>query len=1101
MDDEAIFAQAILITSPEQRADYLDGACDAGLGQRFRIEQLLQSHFQPDPFLDGLPQDLTVTAAMELAEESVGCEIGPYRLLERIGEGGMGVVYKAEQSKPVQRRVALKVIKPGMDTAKVIARLEVERQTLAIMDHPNIARMLDAGTTESGLPYFVMELVNGVPITEFCDTAKYSVRERLVICVTLCQAIQHAHQKGIIHRDLKPGNVLVELQNGAPKVIDFGVAKAIAQHSTDRMQHTDFAQTVGTPLYMSPEQATYANQDIDTRSDVYSLGVVLYELLTGVTPFDRESMRQVGTEEMRRIVRDVDPPRPSARIAVLDKTTVKTIAAARCAEPDKLRQQLRGELDWIVMKCLEKDRRRRYESASTLAADIQRFLDDIPVLASPPSATYWLKKFVIRHRVGVATTILVSVAILLMSGVSVWKYFGEREARREMEAQRNLAVQSQADLKRYLYAADMTLAMDAAANGYVGKMQPLLRRHIPSADERDVRGFEWYFLNNWKNDTEHMRQNAVVFRGHMSDVYFVAESPDGMMIASASKDRTVRLWNSNTGELIRVLSGHTSEVNCLSFSPDGRTLASASDDRTVRIWDVETGQELWSLKDFEQIVIRVQFSPDGRKLAVTEAVLASSDATTTIWDVAARSVSSRLENQLILRFIPNGTAIATISKDTVIRIIDLKTTTVQTTITSTGDMPPSGVFSHDGKQLFTCGNSSTVTVSDVDTGRESARFYCQEVRPRSIAISPDDRFLAIGGNEGIARIFHVASGQLYGSIEVPRQTIWSIAYSHDGKCLLAGCADGSIYRWRLPGRCAVTALPQCDSPVLRLAISPDSSKIATLLDNSNAATLWKLSPADTEIKSAATVLGSDINVRSIHFSSDAHHILVGEQSGRLHTIETSTGEELNVWQIPDAYMAQASFFPKQNLIAVMNGPNITTWSTESHSKCQQFAPVGTVNSSCFSPDGKKLIATHAEGIDLFNVADGTGTSVGMQGPLERSVCAYSPDGKSFAIGHSDRTITIWDASKLQESTILLGHEAPVESLAYTPDGKTLASGSRTGELKLWNLETNQEFFELRGHTGPIATMAFSEDGQLLVTAGSSRDGKAGEIWLWSAPRP
>ncbi len=268
MDDESIFAEAIMMPSPEERAAWLSAACDAGPAQLSRIEQLLQSHFYPDPFLDGLPHELTIKAVAELAEEAVGSEIGPYRLLRRIGEGGMGVVYEAEQTSPVQRRVALKVIKPGMDTTRIIARLRVEWQTVAIMDHPNITRMLDAGTTESGLPYFVMELINGVPITQYCDKCLLSIRERLVLFVTLCEAVQHAHQKGIIHRDLKPGNVLVELQGGAPKVIDFGVAKAIAQHSIDRIEHTDFTQTIGTPLYMSPEQATFGNQDIDTRSDV-----------------------------------------------------------------------------------------------------------------------------------------------------------------------------------------------------------------------------------------------------------------------------------------------------------------------------------------------------------------------------------------------------------------------------------------------------------------------------------------------------------------------------------------------------------------------------------------------------------------------------------------------------------------------------------------------------------------------------------------------------------------------------------------------------------------------------------------------------------------
>jgi eukaryotic-like serine/threonine-protein kinase len=429
MTEASIFAAALEKTTDQERAAYLAEACAGNAKLRRRVEALLHAHAQSDEILDAaLP---TVDEAP--LTERPGMRIGPYRLMEQIGEGGFGLVFVAEQTEPVRRKVALKVLKPGMDSAQVIARFEAERQALALMDHPNIARVLDAGATDSGRPYFVMELVKGIPITQYCDENQLTPRERLALFVSVCQAVQHAHQKGIIHRDLKPSNVLVTSHDGKPvaKVIDFGIAKAIHQQLTERTLYTNLTQMIGTPLYMSPEQAGMSGLDIDTRSDIYSLGVLLYELLTGTTPLEQKRFAQAAYEEIRRLIREEEPPRPSQRLSTSE--TLPSIAANRKMEPARLTRLLRGELDWIVMKCLEKDRTRRYETASSLARDVEHYLADEFVEARPPSLGYRLQKLARKHRAALGTA--AALTLLLVGGVAASLWQAHKALEREAETQ------------------------------------------------------------------------------------------------------------------------------------------------------------------------------------------------------------------------------------------------------------------------------------------------------------------------------------------------------------------------------------------------------------------------------------------------------------------------------------------------------------------------------------------------------------------------------------------------------------------------------------------------------------------------------------------
>ena len=521
-----VFIAARRFSDPHDRRDYLDEACGEDADLRRTVEGLLAAldRGRANPLDDALEQlghaasiicaptedESTEYESIDISSHPV---IGPYKLLGQLGEGGMGTVYMAEQQRPVKRKVALKLIKPGMDSKQVIARFEAERQALAMMDHSNIARIFDAGRTTEGRPYFVMELVRGFRIDHYCDDAGLTLRERLQLFINVCQAIQHAHQKGIIHRDLKPSNIMVTLHDGVPvvKVIDFGIAKALDHDLTDRTLFTHVAELIGTPVYMSPEQAEMSGLDVDTRSDVYSLGVLMYKLLTGVTPFDRKTLNNASLDEMRRIIREDEPQPPSHRITTLKAAQQPTNSQNPPANAHAPDRRIPKELDWIVMKALEKDRVRRYESASAFAADVERYLSNKPVEAVPPSAAYQLRKFARRNKSVIVTTGLVAVALIIGTAVSVWQAREANAARRladerfdEADRHRQIAQhaaqqakQNEEFSRQLVYAADVRMAAQAWKSGDVRHFTGLLDRQTPTTAEADRRGFEWRFLRQF----------------------------------------------------------------------------------------------------------------------------------------------------------------------------------------------------------------------------------------------------------------------------------------------------------------------------------------------------------------------------------------------------------------------------------------------------------------------------------------------------------------------------------------------------------------------------------------------------------------------------
>jgi len=1151
--DETIFAAALQWETPAQRAAYLDEACAGQPALRARVEALLQASGEARTFLErpvGVPRPApggtAATVKVGLSEllpatEGPGTKIGRYKLLQQIGEGGCGTVFMAEQEEPVRRRVALKVIKLGMDTKSVVARFEAERQALALMDHPNIAKVLDAGATDSGRPFFVMELVRGIPITRYCDENKLDTQQRLDLFIRVCHAIQHAHQKGIIHRDIKPSNILVTLHDGVPvpKVIDFGIAKATEGRLTNQTLFTAFEQFIGTPAYMSPEQAEMSGLDIDTRSDIYALGVLLYELLTGKTPFDAKELAQSGLEAMRKTIREKEPVRPSTRLSTMLGDVLTATAVAHGSDAVKLLKLIRGDLDWIVMKCLEKDRTRRYDTANGLAADLKRHLNNEPVTARPPSTSYRLQKAFRRNKLAFAAAGGVAGALLLGLVASGWQAVRATQAskaesrqrllaeaaqseaqtkQREAETERSRAeterqradvqarkaIDSQQHAKQLLYASDMSLAQQSLKLNNLGRARLLLDRHRPQPGEEDLRGWEWRFL--WQQT----RSSALTtLTNRPSRGFDVSFSPDGTRLAVGWFDGQVEVWDVPNRRLLRSLpKGVGAIYGHVAFSPVRNLLAATSGRDGVLLLDLDSDREptICRLPDKDLgLVADLSFSRDGSRLLISTV-----RGSVSVIHTASGEVESLHQTPL-----------------------------------NPSQFHGAAGLSPDNRRLYLADSDSrnnryTIRCLDRQSGEELWQTEPQrDYGLTKLAVSPDGAVLASasGFEDPTIRIWDARTGRLLFRIEGHTGYVFKLAFTDDGTRLLSAAADQTIRVWDVKNWTELRVLRGHSDEVHAVAISAKAGLIASAGKDGNVM-LW--SEDERPGDAGHLVLPESLRNTPV-LPVGQSRLLLGRTSARPPVLLDFKAGSAPVDLPGFGPPARPLGFFGTNTLCRWDGTNqvvigqlhgmdfveqrrfelkpgeapqsfalnleqeVIAWTDDASDTAIYVANLKTPgrrielqsdltgrNPLFFSETGDFLAARSSDGLRVWRLDTGR-IVASMNDPLYDVVFAAGGRVLVAAVHRGlDHEVRIHDLSNPDGAPKMFPGADYCRSLAVSPDGRLVAAVTDRGHWLLFDALARELIASTRGHGSASFDVAFSPDGKRLITSGGGRE--AVKVW-------
>jgi serine/threonine protein kinase/WD40 repeat protein len=1037
---ELIFHET-LNRAPVEREAFVSAATDGDEELRREVRRLLAANEEARTYLDS-PISAEAEAEMErLQPEKAGHWIGPYKLMEQIGEGGFGTVWVADQERPVRRRVALKIIKMGMDTKEVMARFEQERQALAMMDHPHIAKVFDAGATQWGRPFFVMELVRGITITEYCDRGHLPIAERLALFVQVCNAVQHAHQKGIIHRDLKPSNILVTVVDGQalPKVIDFGVAKATQhQRLTDLTIYTQFQQMIGTPLYMSPEQAEMSALDVDTRTDIYALGVLLYELLIGRTPFDADTLMTASYDEMRRLIREEEAPVPSLALCNTPPEVLSVIARHRQCEPPALIHSVRGDLDWIVMKALEKERARRYDTANGLSMDVLRHLRCEPVVARPPSRTYRFGRLVRRNRLVFAAAGAVAAALIIGLGASMVSLSNERNAltserkalageaeqrkfaeeqRRQAQISANAARESELKAQRFLYAGDMYLVQQALRANNVGRARMLLDRHRPASGGIDLRGWEWRYL--WQE----CRSGAQVMlnKREGSAVYSASFSPDGTQLLVGFSDGQVELWNVAERKLERVVQAPFNQHAYAAFSPRGGSFVATMGPRVIKSVDLRTGVET-QLCTVEGLVRDLSFSNDGEWLAML----------------------SRAPDRLKILHAIDGTS-----------IMDYPLPTGGGMLFNNVRISPEknrmyvscGAFNKPIVRCVSVPDGRIVWEIPIGTNEDSETPSRSETGFSAMDLSPDGRRLVIatGYLDPKIRVLDAENGVLVKELKGHTRYVLQVLFSDDGRILASTSEDQTVRLW-------------------------------------DTATWTRI---------AGPLRGHNHEVNAIAISDKSHLIASGNKDGEVLLWDTRIQRLANGRRDLPSHIQSAVALPVSRTVLGRTADG--KWSlVDLLTLAEQPLPPSQISADGLYP--KLFPSKYRRSPKAIDKG-----LLGLRGRL--SAPAISPDGKMMVVASESGEIGFYDAKSLARIDIVRSNLPSVFGATFSPDSqRVVLSTGGDGGVTVWDATIRQELVSLSSKGSLLSSIEFTDDGNtIMVGQKPSARGGEGTCQFWNAP--